>query len=305
MQSLLKAVRDVLVADSTLLALVGAATDIVPSHVAHVADYPVVSLSVSGGGGKLEIAGVTKATLMVQVRSDTSKIEAHNIYDRIQTLLHNQERDITTASCVVHLIYEAALSDAQYDGVGSVWLLEAEYEVIFSASGLVVFTATDGVIYADPNDVTAESSKEIATFRGRLELEVSFEKKQRREQYRFAKAVYFHAGEALLRIEEVTFRPITFDTLWDVTVNASDTLADDSTASTSYTVTQSSIPSYLQFLFHCTQTSDGKALEIKADRAVCRSLHLPFTKADLTVHDCEFLCLGDTSDNVVKVSLEN
>jgi len=54
-----------------------------------------------------------------------------------------------------------------------------------------------------------------------------------------------------------------------------------------------------------TKTDDGKKLEIESDRAVCQSLSMPFSKTDLSVFDCEWILLGDSSDNVVRVAVEN
>ncbi len=53
------------------------------------------------------------------------------------------------------------------------------------------------------------------------------------------------------------------------------------------------------------KTDDGKKLEVEAGRAVCQSLSIPFSKTDLSVFDCEWILLGDSSDNVVKVAVEN
>lgn len=305
MQTLLKAVRDTLVGDATLIDLVGSESDIRSSYAATLADYPVVSLSVASGGSGIQVSGVTNAALRIEVRSDVNKVDAHGIYARIKTLIHNQEQAVSDSSCKIHLILETDLDDAMYDGGADVWVLRASYAVVFSESGILVTTAADGAIYAHETNVTVDSDKLIATFRGEISLNVLFQQKNRSEGERFPKRVYHNEGIAIVTIEEVTFKPETYELLWSVAVDESDTLADGSTASTSYTVQQSTAPTYLQFLFRCTQTGDGNALEIEADRAICSEIRVPFSKKDLSIHDCNFLCLGDSNDSVVKVSVEN
>ncbi len=305
MKTLLKAVRDVLTSDATLVNLVGSADDIRSTYAATSADYPVVALSVGSGGSDRDASGITSATLLISVRSAASKGDPHDIYARIKTLLHNQERSVTNATCLVHLILETEVSDSDYDRPGDVWLIRAEYQVIFSEAGIVVTTSSDGAIYADLTDVSVDAAKLIATFRGSIALSVEFMDKERNSGERFPNSIYHDSGAAKILIEEVTFKPATFATLWNITANESDTLADDATAATTYTVVQTTAPVYLQFLFHCTQTHDGKALEIQADRAICPQLRIPFSKRDLTIHECEFICLGDANSNVVKVSTQN
>ncbi len=101
------------------------------------------------------------------------------------------------------------------------------------------------------------------------------------------------------------FKASVVDLLWSITANTSGTLNDGVSSATTYQVSQSSCPSYLQVLFQMIKTDDGKKLEIEADKAVCQSLSIPFSKTDLSVFDCEWILLGDSSDNVVKVAVEN
>ncbi len=305
MKTLLKAVRNTLIGDATLVNLVGSASDIRSSFAATIADYPIVGLSVSAGTSVVEGSDTTSCILHVGIRSDADKADVHDIYARIKTLLHDQEASVSDAAVTIHLLLESNVDDSQRDMGNDVWLLRAEFVVLFSASGLIVTTATDGQIYAHETDVSVDPDKLIATFSGRISLDITFESKSRAQGERFDKSVYYNSGTALITIESVRFKPSTYDLLWSVTTNESDTLADDSTAATSYTVGQSTVPSYLQFLFRCTQTGIAKALEIEAGRAICPELIVPFSKRDLAVHGVQFLCLGDSSDNIVKVVSEN
>ena len=101
------------------------------------------------------------------------------------------------------------------------------------------------------------------------------------------------------------FKASVLDLLWNITTLPAGTLNDDTTSATTYRVSQSSYPSYLQVLFQMTKTDDGKELEIEAGKAVCQSLSVPFSKKDLSIFDCEWILLGDYSGNVVKVAVEN
>ncbi len=304
MDSLLKAIRTRLVSDATLTATVPA-NDITSSFNAEYADYPCIVLGIEGGGSFLEISGVTKATAIVDIYSDTNKQQLWAVYNQVKALLHNQERSITDASCVIHLIYESKLDDSQYDLERDVWRLTARYEIMYSITGLSITTGASGSVYADNTSVSANPSKEIARFRGQVSLDISFESAVCGGRDRFAKTVHYHTGLARLVFEEMMFRASVVDLLWSITTNGSGKLNDGTTSATTYQVSQSSYPSYLQVLFQMTKTDDGKKLEIEAGKAVCQSLSIPFSKMDLSVFDCEWILLGDNSDNVVKVAVEN
>ena len=304
MDILLKAVRTRLTSDATLINIV-AADDIISSYNAEYTNYPCISLGIEAGGSFSEISGVTRTTMVMDVYSRTNKQELWVIYDRIKTLLHNQERYITNVSRVVHLIHEVKVDDNQYDLARNVWHLSAQYEILYSITGLSITTGANGAVYADETSVSAISEKEIAKFRGQVSLDISFESEMHSGQDRFGETLYYHTGIARLTFEEMMFKPSSLNLLWDINANSSGTLNDGSTSATIYQVSQSSYPSYLQVLFQMTKTDDGRRLEIEADRAVCQSLNIPFSKSDLSVINCEWILLGDSSRSVVKVAVEN
>ncbi len=304
MDSLLKAIRARLISDATLTTTVSA-NDISSSFTEEYANYPCIVLGIEGGGSFLEISGVTKATATVDIYSSVNKQQLWTIYDQIKALLHNQERSITDASCVIHLIYESKVDDNQYDLARDVWRLTAQYEVMYSITGLSITTGASGSVYADDASVSASPSKEVARFRGQVSLNISFESAVGGGRDRFGKTVHYHAGLAKLIFEEMMFEASVVDLLWSITTNGSGTLNNGTTSATSYQVSQSSYPSYLQVLFQMTKTDDGKKLEIEAGKAVCQSLNIPFSRTDLSVFNCEWVLFGDNSDNVVKVAVEN
>ena len=304
MDILLKAIRIRLIGDATLITMVDA-DDVTSSYNAEYANYPCISMGIEAGGSFSEISGVTRATLVIDVYSGTSKQELWTIYDRIKALLHNQERNITNASRVIHLIHEVKLDDSQYDVARNVWHLHTQYEVLYSMTGLSITTGACGAVYADEISVSATPSKEIAHFRGQVSLDISFESEVCNERDRFGKTLYYHTGIAKLTFEEMMFKASSLDLLWDINTNSSGKLNDGITSATIYHVSQKSHPSYLQVLFQMTKTDDGKKLEIEAERAVCQSLSIPFSKSDLSVFNCEWILLGDGSGSVVKVSVEN
>jgi len=304
MDAILKAIRDTLVADVTLTALVPAA-DITASYNAEVANYPCVVLGVLGGGSLTEIAGVTSATIVIDLYSAVDKQEVWTIYDRIKTLLHDQARAVTNGSVLVHAIYESRVDDNQFVLSTETWRLTARYEVIFSTTSVIAIAIEDGKIYAHASAVAVDAAKEIASFHGMLSLDMAFLSRENNEQERFAKTAYYHTGIAYIDIENVTFNPASLNLLWGVTYGASETLNDGSTAATKYTITQATTPSFLQFLFHGTQTSDGKKIEVEALKAVVESLRIPFSKSRLSEHRCRWHCFGDSSDDVVSLAIEN
>jgi len=303
MDALIKAVRTVLTSDPTLTDLVPA-DDITSSYNAESANYPCVVLSITSGGSFTEIPGVTRATLVVDIYVSTDKLDAWEIYDRIKALLHNQGRSISDASTLVHIIYETRVDDSRYDATSDVWQITVRFEIIFSTTSVLAMAIEDGGIYAHDTDVQAEDGGKVGDFNGILSLDVAFLRREKTESKRFTKSLYFHRGIAFIDIESVAFRPETLELLFSVTYDGSDYLRDDTTEATSYTITQDTTPSFLQFLFQGVKTVDGKKIEILALNAAVESLQIPFSTSELSRHRCRWTCLGDASGNVVKVSLE-
>lgn len=304
MRLLLKAIRDALIANVTLTATVPAA-DITSSYIAETANFPCITMAIDKGGSVFEITGVTRATLEIEIHSNTNKQQLWKIYEQIKALLHDQERNLTTFDRIIHLIYELDVDDTKFNSISQTWILTAKYEILYGTSGLEIITASSGAIYAHATAVTAVSGKEIAKFRGMISLDVSFEREIQSESERFGKEVFFRAGRAIITIGQVMFKADSMDLLWDISKNPTDTLADGSTAATSYTVNQSTVPSNLQVLFQCVKTGDGNKLEVQANNVVCEQLQIPFSTRDLSIYRCRFLCLGDSDGNVIKVTTEN
>lgn len=302
MRLLLKTIRAALT-DATLNTEVPI-DDITSSYNAELANYPCIVLDIREGAAA-RIAGVSKVELGIRIFSKKNKQHLWEIYELVRGLLHNNERDITTSEVLIHAIYEVELRDSGFDAGNQVWELRANYEILYSSSSVIATTAAAGKIYADQFNVKAIVEQEIAEFEGQFLLDISFE--GRTVQWggrRFGNSVRYNEGLALITIEKVVFFPKTLKLLWDVDYLSSDVLADGSTAAESFTVTLGTKPSYIQVLFQMTRTDDGKKMEAEADRALCETLRVPFSKRDLTIHDCEWLCLADPNENIVKVRVE-
>lgn len=304
MYLLLKAIRARLCNDTALTSLVNT-IDITSNFNAEYANYPCIVFGIETGGSLFEVAGVVRATLIFDVYSDKNKLQIWEIYNLVKNLMHNQERDITDSACTIHLVYEAKVDDGQYDSLGGVWKLRAKYEIIYNTAQLSITTGVNGAVYADVISVSAEPSKEIAKFRGKVSLDISFESEMQNGRQRFGKTVYYHTGVAKLTFDEMMFKASVLDLLWNIDTNSIGKLNDGVTSATVYQMSQASYPLYLQVLFQMVKTNDGKKLEIEANKAVCQSLSIPFSKTDLSVFNCQWILLGDNSDNIVKVAIEN
>jgi len=304
MYQILRAIRSKLINDAELTQIVSE-EDITSSYNDEKANYPCIVMSIVSGSSQIGMAGITKLSLRLDVYSDNNKEQLWTIYERIRVLLHNQGQNISNSSCIVHYIYESEVSDNYYDGHGNAWHLSAQYEILYSITGLNVLTVFNGIVYADRTMVRAIPSQEIANFQGRVILDVSYESIVRSERERFGKNVYFHTGSAKLIFEEMIFKPSILEFLWNINVDLNSTLNDGLTSATVYKITQGSYPSYLQVLFQMRRADDGKKLEIEADRAICQNLMVPFSNKDFSVFNCEWILLGDNLENVVKVLMEN
>jgi len=304
MDLILKAVRNKLAEDSVLTAIVSA-HDITTSYNTESANYPCVLLGISSDGSGIQIHGVAKAVLAINIYSDVSKQELWSIYSRIKTLIHNNERGIIDESRVIHVIQEVFVDENKYDKIHDVWQLTARYNILYGTSGLSITTGAIGAIYADRNAVYTNPGKEVAQFRGTISLNISFDHDIRLSQERFGSAVYYKSGAAKLTIGEVMFKSSVLDLLWNIETNTNGKLNDFVTPATTYQLNQGSYPAYLQVLFQMIKTDDGKKLEIEASKAVCHNLTIPFSKRDFSVFDCEWILLSDNNDNIVRVSIEN
>lgn len=303
MKSLLKAIRTALT-DAALNAEVPI-EDITSSYNAEGANYPCIVLDIREGAA-VGIAGAGRAGLGIRIFSKKNKQQLWEIYELVKNLLHNKERDITTSELLIHAIFETELRDSGFDAGNQVWELRASYEILYSSSTVVATTAAVGKIYADPLNVEAVAEKEIGNFKGKFSLNVEFQERTiQAGGRRFSNSVGYNTGIAIVEIEEVVFKPSNLKLLWDVNYNTEDKLADDSTSATSFAITQDTKPNYLQVLFQIVKTDDGKKLEVEADKGICEDLVLPFSKSDLTIHNCTWLCLSDPNGRIIKVSIEN
>lgn len=304
MDLILRAIRNKLIGDSTLTAMVPA-DDITTGYNAEAANYPCILLGISAGGASTQITGVAKTTLSIDVYSNGGKRQLWNIYNRIRAIIHNNEVGITDAYRTFHAIHEVSVDENRYDRTHRVWQLTAKYSILYGTFGLSVTTSANGSLYADKNLVSADPGKEAAKFRGQVSLNISFDQEARYCQERFARAMHYTNGMAKLTIEEVMFRPSILDLVWNIENEAEGKLNDSVASATTYQLNQNSYPAYLQVLFQMTKTDDGKKLEIEASKAVCNSMMIPFSKKDFSIFDCEWMLLGDSNDNVVRVSIEN
>lgn len=302
MRLLLKAIRTVLT-DAALNALVPIA-DITGIYSEEAANYPCIALELGGMGRIPGIVGLNEVGLSVRIFSATSLQNTSDIYAEVHSLLHNKEQNITTADRLIHAIYETRVETLR-DRVNDVWEIRVEYRILYSTASIIATTAADGKIYSDETNVTADSGKKIADFLGEVRIELSFESQERNDAERFSKEIHWSRGRGLIIIEQVIFAPNSLYKLFDIIQNATDTLADDSTSATSYSLAQRSSPRYVQLLFRFTRTDDGKIIEVEADKVVCTVTQIPFPKSELAIERCEFLCLGDSNDNVLKISEEN
>jgi hypothetical protein len=299
MKNVLKAIRDSLSADNELTSKVSS-SNIATTYNAKTANYPCIILSVISTDSIS--ASSNNVQIKIRVYSDQNRYETHEIYDLIRGILNWHGPDVSNNDIKVHAIYETSVTDDKYKS--NVWYLEAIYTVLYSSASSLMVIASDGKIYADESSVTASASKEIASFNGVLSLNIDFVADYSIEQERFRKSSYYSKGMAVISIQKVVFKPSVMS-LWNISYNVSDKLADGSTDSTSYTVTQSTTPLELQFLFQCTKTDDGKILEIMSGKAVCEQMIIPVSKQDFMIMNCHWVCLGDSNSDVVKISVEN
>jgi len=304
MDALLKAIRARLTGDAELTSLVSA-DDITSSYNAEYANYPCVVMEIESGGTAGNIYGTATARVVINIYSRENKQFLWIVYDRIKTLLHNSEHEVSNSTCIIHAIYESHVSDDQYDLPRDVWRIGAKYDVLYGKTGLFLTTGASGKVFADHCSVSASEENEITEFRGQLSLEIAFSGEMRRERERFGKTLCYNSGNARLIIEEVIFKASVLDLLWNTNTNSDGKLNDGLTSATNYIVSQNSRPSYLQVLFQTYKTDDGKKLEIEARRAVCQSVKIPFTKTDFSVFDCQWILLSDSLDDIVTVSVEN
>jgi hypothetical protein len=304
MDLILRAVRNKLTEDSILTGMVSE-NNIRTGYNSESANYPCILLGISSDASEIQTVGITRASLIVDVYSDGGKKQLWNIYNRIKALLDNNGLGISDSYRKIHSIYEESVDENKFDKTHRILRLTAKYNVIYSILGLSVTIGANGVLYADSEFVCSDPSKEVAKFRGKVSLDISFDYELRNSQERFSKAIYYKSGTAKLTIEEVMFKPSILNLLWNIENNPEGKLNDSLTSATTYQLNQNSYPAYLQVLFQMIKTDDGKKLEIEASKAVCNNLIIPFSKNDFSVFNCEWLLLGDNNDNVVRISIEN
>jgi len=303
MNDLLVAIRSALIADSTLLSLLPAA-DITTTYNKEAANYPCLVFGISGVSGVEGSADLKIAQVTFTAYSRTTKLATMQIISRVRDMFNNLPSAVSDASTYVHVSREQAGRDG-YDSADETWIVSATYEMMYSASTFVAFTLVSGVVYADASSVSVDSSKKIADVTGNVSLETIFESVYRSEQNRFRNGVIYKSGITRITIQKMVFKPSSVNLIWSITRSASDTLADVTTAATSYTIGQASQPNSLQFLLHGTRSDNGKVIEIRANKAYCESMNIPFGTAGISMYDVAWTCLADGSNNVVKVSEEN
>ena len=207
MEYVLKAVRNALIADTTLLTMVDE-DDIHVSHIKELRNYPCVTMNVSSTRSASTVSGIESGMIDIEARATTSKLDAWEIASQIKTLLDEQELAVTDADRVFHLIKEISTSDDVYDLYGNVWVIKMRFSIMYSkvSDNILVATSASGIIYAHETAVTAAAANEVAKFRGVVQLTIEFECEMRRTRNRFPKTGVYRIGQASLKIGEVMLK---------------------------------------------------------------------------------------------------
>ncbi len=292
MDLVVKAIRSRLI-DAELNSIVPI-ENITTSYVGKIANYPCIIFSAKSENEINKIPGVEKISLSINIYSSKNKQECWTIYKRVKELLDNCEQDIKSTSLVFHLVREVYFSDENFDFKNNVWELKVIYNIICSIPSIAITTGANGVIYGDKNYVEANPAKEIGKFRGELFLEVEFDSEIRKSRSRFGTDVVYRVGSAKPVISEVVFNPSVIDLLWNVTLNSSDYLNNNTTPATTYKISQSSYPKSIKVLYQATKTDDGKNARNRSKKMpTANSLRIPFYRTDLTIVNCEWMLLAD------------
>ena len=162
-----------------------------------------------------------------------------------------------------------------------------------------------GRVYAATAGVTASDANEVGEFAGPVWLQLHFRGVERREQERFTTGILYPMGLAVITFAEMAFSLSQLELLWGISSNASDTLADGSTAATSYTIAQGTSPQALEVLFQMTDRDTGKKVEVFSSKAYCPILDIGLPKHGLLKLPDVVWHLVSSSSNIVKVSKEN
>lgn len=129
MQELLIAIRNVLVADATLIALVPA-DDILSQYTQLSINYPRVAISLVQSSEAGNPDGVHRCVIGIEIWNETSKLTNWNIHNRIRTLLHRQETSITDANVAVHSIESAGVQGNYHQQTTRTFKMNTSYVLL-------------------------------------------------------------------------------------------------------------------------------------------------------------------------------
>ena len=303
MYEFLKALVTLLTSSTSLTSLVSA-DNILPTYPKVSASLPSVVFGVTTNGSN-SMRGVTSGNLTIEVRSSGTKKSAWLIYLVVKNILNFQHESLSTANCLVHLIEESGVSDNEYDVVSNAWVIRATYDVVFSSSDVLVFSASSGSIYADDALVSVNDSYKIGEFSGSVVVSIQSGYIVNNGLYVVEDDVSFNSIKATIDISNVQFLFDSMNKFWETSKNTSDLFSDGLTSATSYTFGNSSYPKELQFLLHGTKSDDSKGFEIFAPKAIIPSINVPFHKKNISMINCQFVLLSDSNGRCVKVLVEN
>lgn len=302
MLNLLEAIYTRLSTDSTLLQSVDK-ENISSTFKKRITVLPSIVFDI-GNVRQSPLSGVTSVILNLEVRSAVSKKDTWDIYEIVKGLLDNHASDITSASCLVHVIEEIESGDTGYDQIANSWVISSRYSILFSEPGVFVTSGAIGNIYADETRVHVHPEHLIANFAGSLSVYLDFESLMHVGLNRFKDNSQFHIANGNIYVTNIQFIFSSISQLWNVTNSSSDVLNDGVTSSTSYLITQDSHPRDLQLLFHGTKTDTGKAFEIYAPKVVLPVITIPFPRKEIALLDYRFVILADSNKNICKISVE-
>lgn len=129
MEQLLDAVRDVLVADGTLTAIVAAA-DIRVMFTEKDINYPTIAIWFGQGLSPADFSNVFRGVVQITIWSQVNILQLHTVHNRIKTLLHNQETTIGNADMKVHSFRFSGGTNWDYYQTTRTWRMVTTYSCL-------------------------------------------------------------------------------------------------------------------------------------------------------------------------------
>jgi hypothetical protein len=129
MDKLLIAIRNVLIGDATLIALVPA-VDILTEFTEKAVNYPRVAISITEMSRAGYPDGVARCVVGIDIWNQTNKLTNWQIHNRIKTLLHRKETTITDSDVAIHAIESAGVQGGNHLISTRTWKMNTAYVVI-------------------------------------------------------------------------------------------------------------------------------------------------------------------------------